>query len=225
MLTLAKSLTTASSSTTYSSYSKTYLVKGVLKTVFGAAVAMGVLGAGQAHALVVTVNGQDWDVTTFYGTYIDNSTKFNTETPVNGGVMPWFGIGATETLDLLADVFATAVGGRLGFPNGPLAANEPPTGGPFFAWQVTSNPTVNDVTLVGRYISVSNCVPLGDPADCGLDRGLVNDRTEVTWAQATPVPGPLPVLGAAAAFGFSRKLRKRIKTSTNPARSDSSLCT
>jgi hypothetical protein len=26
-----------------------------------------------------------------------------------------------------------------------------------------------------------------------------------------PAPGPLPVLGAAAAFGFSRKLRKRIK--------------
>jgi hypothetical protein len=27
------------------------------------------------------------------------------------------------------------------------------------------------------------------------------------------VPGPLPILGAAAAFGFSRKLRKRIKSS------------
>lgn len=26
-----------------------------------------------------------------------------------------------------------------------------------------------------------------------------------------PVPGPLPILGAVAAFGFSRKLRKRIK--------------
>ena len=28
---------------------------------------------------------------------------------------------------------------------------------------------------------------------------------------AASVPGPLPVLGVAAAFGFSRKLRKRIK--------------
>lgn len=27
------------------------------------------------------------------------------------------------------------------------------------------------------------------------------------------VPGPLPILGAAAAFGYSRKLRKRIKAS------------
>ena len=28
---------------------------------------------------------------------------------------------------------------------------------------------------------------------------------------STHVPGPLPVLGAVAAFGFSRKLRKRVK--------------
>lgn len=30
---------------------------------------------------------------------------------------------------------------------------------------------------------------------------------------AVPVPGPLPILGAAAAFGWSRKLRKRLKSS------------
>jgi hypothetical protein len=35
------------------------------------------------------------------------------------------------------------------------------------------------------------------------------------WADVTEVPGPLPILGAAAAFGYSRKLRKRIK-STEP---------
>jgi hypothetical protein len=29
------------------------------------------------------------------------------------------------------------------------------------------------------------------------------------------VPGPLPVLGAATAFGFSRKLRKRIKSNNS----------
>ena len=36
----------------------------------------------------------------------------------------------------------------------------------------------------------------------------------ITFTQSTSsVPGPLPVLGAGAAFGFSRKLRKRIKQS------------
>ena len=37
------------------------------------------------------------------------------------------------------------------------------------------------------------------------------------------VPGPLPALGAAAAFGLSRKLRKRIKGSTNALSSSNSL--
>jgi hypothetical protein len=31
--------------------------------------------------------------------------------------------------------------------------------------------------------------------------------------QAQAVPGPLPIFGIAAAFGYSRKLRKRIKNS------------
>ena len=42
----------------------------------------------------------------------------------------------------------------------------------------------------------------GCPGDCG------NVRLDV--------PGPLPLLGVGAAFGFSRKLRKRIKTSKSP---------
>jgi hypothetical protein len=35
-------------------------------------------------------------------------------------------------------------------------------------------------------------------------------------ARVNPVPGPLPLLGIGAAFGFSRKLRKRIKGSKTP---------
>jgi hypothetical protein len=35
----------------------------------------------------------------------------------------------------------------------------------------------------------------------------------------TAAPGPLPVLGAAAAFCFSRQLRKRIKRSMLPVES------
>jgi hypothetical protein len=49
-------------------------------------------------------------------------------------------------------------------------------------------------------------------------------RTAVLYRFAIPaVPGPLPALGAAAAFGFSRKLRKRINAGTNPASSTYSL--
>ncbi len=50
----------------------------------------------------------------------------------------------------------------------------------------------------------------------------VDLNSSVTWAQVdrgdptiSTVPGPVPAIGAFAAFGFSRKLRKRIKLSTN----------
>lgn len=40
--------------------------------------------------------------------------------------------------------------------------------------------------------------------------------TKLTPPETSSVPGPLPVLGAAAAFGYSRKLRKRIKSRQLP---------
>jgi hypothetical protein len=44
----------------------------------------------------------------------------------------------------------------------------------------------------------------------------VIDNVQNTFGQTgtTGVPGPLPLLGIGAAFGMSRKLRKRIKGST-----------
>jgi hypothetical protein len=44
----------------------------------------------------------------------------------------------------------------------------------------------------------------GCPGDCGNAKLTVQ------------TPGPLPFLGIGAAFGFSRNLRKRIKTSKSP---------
>jgi len=42
--------------------------------------------------------------------------------------------------------------------------------------------------------------------------GFTNTVTQARRHDIDQVPGPLPILGAAAAFGFSRKLRARIKT-------------
>ena len=41
--------------------------------------------------------------------------------------------------------------------------------------------------------------------------------------EAPAVPGPLPIFGAAAAFGFSRNLRRRIKNSVNPVSSSDTI--
>jgi hypothetical protein len=43
--------------------------------------------------------------------------------------------------------------------------------------------------------------------------------TDIQLGNTTNVPGPLPVLGAAAAFSYSRKLRKRLRGSNAPVAS------
>ena len=163
--------------------------------------AMGALAAGQARAVIVNVEGQDWDVTTFTGGYYENSSKF--ETAANGGLMPWWNNQG------LASLFATTVWSSLGDP------------GPYFAY-ATDPTTYGGVGTITQFIYESSrcpsCTKVFGAGTHGLGPGYGGPKEG--WAQATPytspaaVPGPLPALGAAAAFGFSRKLRKRIKCST-----------
>jgi hypothetical protein len=103
--------------------------------------------------------------------------------------MPWWG---PETL---AEQFRTQVGSGLGFPNFDA------THGPLFAWSVR----LDNGNINACFVLSSN--------DSGCGQAATNDvRTYAQAAQVSAsVPGPLPALGAAAAFGFSRKLRKLIK--------------
>lgn len=117
-----------------------------------------------------------------------NSNASKFATAANGGVMPWWG---SKTI---AAQFATAVGGD--------------SSGPYFAY------TTSGSIVVARYF--------GDGPATGNNGLNINTGISVNYAQATlhvtsPVPAPLPAFGAAAAFGFSRKLRKRIQASRVPA--------
>ena len=75
--------------------------------------------------------------------------------------------------------------------------------------------------IAGQPIVSRSTAPGKTLADLGL---TTSSGTLGTWTLATtgdtinvrvlnPVPGPLPVLGAGAAFGFSRRLRQRIQRS------------
>jgi hypothetical protein len=159
------------------------------KKALGTAAVMGVLGAGQAQALVVTVDNQQWDVTTFEGTYNNNIPLLQSQ--------EWWDIQAT------AEKFASAVGNGLNFPN--LLG----TAGPYFAF---SEGQFN-LGLLGtvRWVNRSAAIEILGTSTISPSFP-VSRSTNLTWATATrAVPGPLPILGVAAAFGFSRKLRKRIK--------------
>ncbi|MCX5953224.1 MAG: hypothetical protein NTZ40_06980 [Cyanobacteria bacterium] len=165
------------------------------KLALGAAVALAAisLSPGSAQAFVVNVGGMQYDVTTFTGTYDANTSKF--ATPANGGLMPWWTGDGNKTL---ASVFATQVGLFFGLPNSGLAVSP---SGPAFGY---------------RQFSQTQSIQV-DGSNNPIDQG-VNNSQNFTFAQATlytatPAPAPLPLFGAAAAFGFSRKLRKRIKLS------------
>ena len=158
----------------------------------GAVVAGLVLSDSKAHALIVNVSGQDYEFSTFTGSYNDNINKF--KTAANGGVMPWWG-SADDARE-----FASAVGPNLGLPLFP--------GGPLFGYG-----QLDDMVSVMYYNSSNQTID-----ECPNNCVAVWVNT-ATWAEATlvpaagsvNVPGPLPAVGLAVAFGFSRKLRKRIK--------------
>ena len=78
---------------------------------------------------------------------------------------------------------------------------------------VTDPRVVYGDSLVGRDVS-----GLELPTERTAPRGLFGPN----FAEApslTSVPGPTPILSLAAAFGFSRKLRKRIKSGNLPVAS------
>jgi hypothetical protein len=165
------------------------------KLALGAAVALGALSfsPGSAQAYVVTVGGVQYDVTTFTGSYDGDPSQF--ATAANGGVMPWWG----DSSKALA--FATAVGNDLGTTfNGYFYS------GPFFGYSYIFDTNINqNLVEAYRYVSFSSSPveSTAGPADSTL------------YAKATlytpSVPGPLPLFGAAAAFGFRRRLSRRSK--------------
>ena len=152
------------------------------------------ISAGSAQAFIVDISGMKYDVTTFTGSHDGNGgsdlPKFNTL--ANGGVMPWWGNVS------LALAFANAVGDYFGTLNVQPVGG--PEGGPYFAYQKIEP------------LDVAFWDPSDAPA--GVDLASAQPFKTYTFAQASPVnsavPGPLPLMGAAAAFGWSRKLRRRL---------------
>jgi hypothetical protein len=204
------------------------IIPRLLQRTLGAAVgavATGLaLADSQAQAIIVPVDSKEWDVTTFTGSYNDNASKFNSLE--NGGLMPWFGDSA------LASSFASIVSDSLGFLTDYPGQTYPLWGAVLSPAGDVLIPVQGAIGPIFGYGNGGGC----DPGICGsayVDQtghpwsgsGAVFGKNDVwTWAQATligptgsgdvaDVPGPLPALGLAAAFGFSRKLRKRVAPS------------
>jgi len=200
------------------------------KPTLGVALAMGVLTAGQVQAMVVNLGGQDWEVTPFTGTYNENTIY----AIINNSVAP-------PTSDNAAPV----VSGDLNQPETylyvlrdqdlggcPAEFESCPSSTSPVRWWNSPNSYLQFCTLImGNSINwcknATFIIPTLPLATTPLTAGSLNTSTFMVVSFSTsstaPVPGPLPALGAAAAFGFSRKLRKRIKRNNNAVSSTYSL--
>jgi hypothetical protein len=150
---------------------------------FTASIALPLLSTLPAVAVTVSIGPNSYDVTAFTGSYNSSSSLFQALPP---GQMPWWG----DITGDLASEFAKQVYDQLG--NGPTSGF-----GPVFAY---------DLDMAG-IIGLSQS--LTDPLSQNVE--IIPWDASVSYAATTqPVPSPLPIFGAIAAFGLSRRIRKRI---------------
>jgi hypothetical protein len=140
--------------------------------------------------VTVQVNGTSYEVTYFQGSYNGSAASF--ETPTNNGLMPWWGNAS------LATQFSDALGSQLDKPNGNGIA------GPFFAYQTYDT---------GEGIVVEAFAYFASTESAGGSTVGTFSYATATPSPSAAVPGPVPLFGAAAAFGASRRLRRRIELS------------
>lgn len=179
-------------------------------------VAVVVLLPVSASALqTVVVGGKTYEVDIFTGSYSANASKFALPPT---GQMPWWGSQS------LATQFATAVGAGLGLTPGFLLPIVGTAGvGPLFAASTGTLPFVGTpVTNNSLYYQAgtitSGTFPFGGfpplPVPQSGPFSALVPYAIATEVVPQSVPAPLPLLGAGAAFGFSRRLRSRIRRST-----------
>jgi hypothetical protein len=176
------------------------------------AISAALMGLPPASAFTFTVNNTLYKASTFSGAYNANASKFSS------ALMPWWGSQA------LAQTFTEAIYGPPGALVNPFASLYPsmqglpnqvyfPSGtlrqaAPLLAWQFNSLAvTWNTVYAAGFPSDTTLSLAMGG-SETDLDYSLV-------WISAEqippPVPAPLPSIGGAAAFAWSRRLRRRAR--------------
>jgi hypothetical protein len=73
--------------------------------------------------------------------------------------------------------------------------------------------TTNVLTYIRDRYSIGSSLQLPTLSRGGVAPGILGGN--VSFQTIPPVPAPLPLFGASAAFGFSRKLRQRVKSAAS----------
>jgi len=209
----------------------------LVKSTLGAAVALGALTAGQAQALTFTLANSFSFGGSSYRAYIANEritwNQARSYALALGGGYDLTSINnAAENNEIFNNIdnsqyWDDNFGGT---PLGPWIGLFQPPGSsePGGEWEWVDGTTIAsnnyDAWAIGEPNNSFEGEGFGHFLGLNQDRAATwNDMPEsgdfsirsfvVEAKDATSAPGPLPIFGAAAAFGFSRKLRKRIKSS------------
>ncbi len=194
--------------------------------------ALGVLAAGQAQALTFTLANSFSFGGSSYRTYsVDEAISWTQARTFAQGLGGGYDLVSINSLAENTAVYDQITDPSLWVGNvvGPYIGLFQPSGSaePGGDWQWV------DGTSITSFINWHPVQPddfLGDNIGIFYGGGIIGS----TWADnidngtfnpsisfvveandVTSAPGPLPIFGAAAAFGFSRQLRKRIKGSSN----------
>jgi hypothetical protein len=145
-----------------------------------------------AQAVTINVGGTDYEVFYTSTSYNANPDLFGAASP---GQMPWWGNAA------LASAFALEVYNQLGQDVYQVGY------GPVFAYDY--NPA-NSGEVYGL---AQNTLDINDQLNLDSIAPLAASVTHpYAYARAnTSVPAPMPLFGAAAAFGWARRLRNNLK--------------
>ena len=169
--------------------------------------AMGPTAAGINTSVTTTASGNFYTV--LFQANSPGSWMGSTASPTTGT------LGFTVTVNSLSTDLITSI-------TGAVNSSIP---GSTYTWNTTSSGSVAPPATCQGTESINSCTGIGsNPPPLSLP-GVTSTVVSTSFTTGTdgvqsvqntiiqsPVPGPLPILGAGAAFGFSRKLRTRIKS-------------
>ena len=225
------------------------ILASVAKSALGAAVALGSLTAGQAQALTFTLaNSFSFGGSSYRTYYADGPiswTQARTQALSLGGGYDLASINSAAENTLIFNNINDNLmwnGGTAYSGGGPWiglfqpdGSSEPAGGWKWVDGTSAISPNYNNwspgqpdnASVSGSQVEGYGQFFQGngwnDLEDFTTNPGLIQYRPVGFVAEAHPVPGPLPIFGAAAAFGFSRNLRRRIKNSVNPVSSSDTI--
>ena len=165
----------------------TALTRVAAIAVLGGAI-LPMLSAAPASAVVVNVGGIDYDLSSITTSPSSQPTAFGL--PLLGQ-MPWWGD------DALASEFAFKVFALLG-------SGWDPDYGPVFAYALDT-PQNQVLGLTQSLTEINDQINVTPAFNISISYAIA------TSTSLTPVPAPLPLFGAGAAFGFSRRLRAKLR--------------